>query len=78
MNFNKTNYLEFRTKHYCNVSTQIKCDQKYISIVTTTKFLGLIIDDTSTWKQHIDQVESKMCIACYAIQNIKSLVSQDT
>ena len=43
-----------------------------------TKFLGLIIDDTLSRKQHIDQVVSKMCAACCAIWNIKSLVSQDT
>ena len=36
-----------------------------------TKFLGLIIDDTLSWKQHIDQVV-KMCTASCVIQNIKS------
>jgi len=46
MNFNKTQYLEFRTKHYYNVNTEIKFNQRYITIVTTTKFLGLIIEDT--------------------------------
>ena len=59
-NFNKTQYLEFRTKRYYNVNTEIKYNQKYITVVTTTKFLGLIIDDTISWKQHIDHVVSKM------------------
>ena len=78
MNFNKTQYLEFRTKHYCNVNTEIKYNQKCKTVVTTTKFLGLVIDDTLFWKQHIDQVVSKMCAACCAIQNIKFLVSHGT
>jgi len=43
-----------------------------------TKFLEFIIDDTLSWKQHIYRSGSKMCAACCAIQNIKSLVSQDT
>ena len=77
LNFNNIHYLEFRTKHYYNVNTEIKYDQKYITKATGTKFLGLIIDDTLSWK-HIDQVVSKICTACCAIRNIKCLVSQDT
>jgi hypothetical protein len=42
---------------------------------TVTKFLGLIIDDTLSWKQHIDQVINKMCVACCAVRNIQFLVS---
>ena len=78
LNFNKTHSLEFRVKHCCNVNTEIKCNQKYITKATMTKLLGLIIDDILTWKQHIDQIVSKMCTACCTIQNIKSLVSLDT
>jgi hypothetical protein len=46
--------------------------------VTETKFLGLIIDDTLSWKQHIDQVINKISIACYALKNIKYIVPLDT
>jgi len=77
MNFNKIQYLQCRTKHY-NVNTKTEYNQEYITIVTTTKFLELIIDDTLSWKQRIDQVVSKMCTACCAIQNITFLVSQGT
>ena len=55
LNSNKTYYLEFKTMHYY-VNTEIKYDQKYITKVTTTKCLGLIIYGTLSWKQHIDQV----------------------
>jgi len=40
--------------------------------------LGLIIDDTLSWKQYRDQVVSKICTACCTIWNIKSLLSKDT
>jgi hypothetical protein len=46
LNFNKTQYLEYGTKHYCNVNMEIKYDQKHVTKPTMTKFLGLIIDDT--------------------------------
>jgi hypothetical protein len=75
--FNKTQYLEFRTKNYYNVNTQIKYDQKCITNATEIKFLGLIIDDTLSWKQHIEQVVNKMCTACYALRNIKHIVPLD-
>jgi hypothetical protein len=70
LNFNKTQYLEFRTKNHCNVNTQIKYDQKWITNATEIKFLGLTIDDTLSWKQHIEKVVNKMCTACYALRNI--------
>ena len=66
------------TKHYCNVYAEIKCDRRCITKASETKFLGLLIDDTLSWKQHIDQVVSKMCFSWHAIWNIKSLGSPDT
>jgi hypothetical protein len=77
LNFNKTQYVEFRFKNYYNITTQINYDQKSISNVTETKFLGLITDDTLSWKQHTDQVISKISTACYALRNIKYIISLD-
>jgi hypothetical protein len=78
LNFNKPQYIEFRTKNYYNVNTQIKYDHKWITNTTEIKFLGLTIDDTLSWKQHIEQVINKMCSACYALKNIKHIVPVDT
>jgi len=64
LNFNKTHYLEFRSiKHYSD-NMQIQHNHNYISNTSETKFLGLIIDDTLSWKQHIDQIIEKMSAAC--------------
>ena len=35
---------------------QIQHNHNYLSNTTETKFLGLIIDGTVLWKQHIDQL----------------------
>jgi hypothetical protein len=43
-----------------------------------TKFLGLTIDDTLSWKQHIEWVVNKMCTVCYVLRNIKHIVPLDT
>jgi hypothetical protein len=77
LNFNKTQYLEFRTENYYNVNTQIKY-QECMTKATEIKFLGLTIDDTLSCKQHIEQVINKMCSACYALRNIKHIVPVDT
>jgi protein associated with RNAse G/E len=39
LNFNKTQYLEFRTKNYYSVNMKIKYDQKWITNATEAKFL---------------------------------------
>ncbi|GFG29899.1 hypothetical protein Cfor_02255, partial [Coptotermes formosanus] len=78
LNFNKTHYLEFKTKNYYNVKTQITYDEESITNATEIKFLGLIIDDTLSWRQHIDQIISKISTACYALRNIKHVVPLDT
>jgi hypothetical protein len=43
-----------------------------------TRFLGLIIDDTLSWKQHIEPIVNKTAIVCYALRNIKHIVSIET
>jgi hypothetical protein len=45
---------------------------------TEVKFLGLILDDTLNWKKHIEQLVNKMSSACYALRNLRPLLSQDT
>jgi len=54
LNLNKTQYLEFRTKNYYNVNTQIKYDQECLTSASEIKFLGLTMDDILSWKQHIE------------------------
>jgi len=78
LNFNKTHYVEFRTKNYYHVKTKLKHEHKNISNSTETTCLGLIIDETLSWKQHIDQTATKLCSACYALRNLKYIVPQST
>jgi hypothetical protein len=78
LNFDKTHYVEFRTKNYYQVETIVKYEQKNISNSTETKFLGLIIDETLTWNQHIEQIVTKLCSACYTLRNLKHIVPQST
>jgi len=78
LNFNKTHYMEFGTKNYYQVKTKVKYEHKYISNSTETKFWGLIIDETLSWNQHIEQIVTKLCSACYALRNLKNIIPQST
>jgi len=69
--------VEFRMKNY-QVKTQVIYEHKNISNSTETKFLGLIIDKTLSWNQHIDQKATKLCSAGYALRNLKHIVPQST
>jgi hypothetical protein len=78
LNLNKTQFLEFRTNHFSTDSIQMDYDQKPMTNATEVRFLGLILDDTVSWKKHIGQLMGKLCSAHYSLRNIKSVVSQDT
>jgi hypothetical protein len=39
--------------------------------------LGLITDDTLSWKQHMDLIVKKMTSACYALRQVKYFLSSD-
>jgi len=55
-------------KHYCLGKGSIP----------HTKFLGLIIDDSLSWKAHIDQMMSKLNTACFVIQSLQAIMSTAT
>jgi hypothetical protein len=78
LNFDKTHYVEFRTKDNYQVETRVKYEHKAINNSSDTKFLGLIIDDTLSWNNNIDQIATKLCSACYTLRNIKYIVPQST
>ena len=71
LNFRKTHYLEFRSMKHYKINMHIHHNHNYIYSATQTKFLGLTIDDTLSWKHHIDQVIERMSSASCALRFIK-------
>ena len=53
---------------------QIQCITFMFSI---DHILGLIIDDSISWKAHIDQIMSKLNTACFVIRRIQAMMSQE-
>ena len=69
-------YIEFKTKNHYKVQTTALYDHKDIANSTETKFLGLIINETLSWNQHIDTMAAKLCSACYVLRNQTHIVPQ--
>jgi len=45
--------------------------------INSTKFLGLIIDSTLSWKNHITEITPKLNKACYVIRTLTFLISPE-
>jgi hypothetical protein len=54
---------------------EVYYENKHITAVHTIKFLGLIIDSTFSWKQHIDSIIPKLNRACFAIRQVKQYMA---
>ena len=53
----------------------INYDDKSISKVTCTRFLGLTVNCSVTWTNHIDLLTKKLSNTCFLICNIKPYLS---
>jgi hypothetical protein len=75
LNTDKTHFLQFHTKINQNYDIQISFENKQISKAQNIKFLGIIIDSSLSWKQHIDDIIHKLNEECFAIRSIKLFMS---
>ncbi|KAK3925041.1 Beta-glucosidase 31 [Frankliniella fusca] len=61
MNYKKTTYMIFtKPSQRNNIDLELKINNEKILRVSSTKFLGLIIDETLCWKQHITSIMKKI------------------
>ena len=49
---------------------------KTVANVSYAKFLVLVVGDTLTWDNHIDQLISRLNCGCYAIRAVKAMLSR--
>lgn len=78
LNISKTYFIQFLSKSSNYLDININDENNYISKVNDTKFLGLYINNTLSWKLHIDKILPKLCSACFAMRSVKPFVSQQT
>jgi hypothetical protein len=80
LNFSKTHYIKFSTKNLYDQFSRIiiASGNNEISESCYTKFLGINIVNTLSWKRHIDQLLPKLNTAWYAIRTLKPYLSRET
>jgi hypothetical protein len=54
----------------------IEHNNKLITNISNLKFLGIMIDNTSSWKGHIDKLVPRLSQACYVIRSVKTYLLQ--
>jgi len=66
--------MQFLTKKQNERKIQISAPISINTNTNNTKFLGLIIDNTLSWKDHIAVLTSKLNMARNAVRSIKFFV----
>ena len=78
LNLDKTHFIQFMTKNSSLIDFSITHGKKKIANTRSTKFLGLSIEKTLSWRTHIDTIVPKLSSACFAMRAIKPFLSQDS
>ena len=77
LNVNKTNFILFSGKKEVN-HVSIKINNENIERVYSTKFLGVIIDNKLSWKDHINKVKAKLSKCISILYKCNSLIEIST
>ena len=72
LNMGKTNALLFKHKSEKNKNLlDIKINNVQVQVKSHTKYLGVILDDKLTFKEHIDYMVSKLIKGKYIITKLR-------
>ena len=75
MNFDENYFIQFINKSTHTSNIKITYEDKQICTAIEAKFLGLFINNTLSWKPHIEYIKSKLSSLCYAVRSVKPYVS---
>jgi len=76
LNFGKTHLMQFVIKHSSLNVMNINYNNKINT--SAVKFLGIIINNTLSWKSHMDVITPKLIQVCYIVRVVKLFLSWDT
>jgi hypothetical protein len=78
LNLDKTHFIHFVTKNSSSIDFNIIHGNKKIANVYNTKFLGLTLDNTLSWRTHINTILPKLSSASFALRVVKPFLSLDS
>ena len=77
LNYGKSTYLIF-TNRKNKYKFKISINDMVIGQSYSTKYLGVTIDEKLSWKDHIQNLKSKLAKNCYALAKAKNYLDQST
>jgi len=75
LNLDKTHFIHFVTKNSSSTDFNITHGNKKIANVYNTKFLDLTLDNTLSWRTHVDTIIPKLSFAMRVVKPFLSLDS---
>jgi hypothetical protein len=78
LNADKTQYMQFATKTSSLIDLHVKYTNKEMSNTSNTKFLCLTLDNTFSWKNHINAIVPKLSSACFVVRAVKPFLFQES
>jgi len=78
LNMEKINIMKFAPSNRLNTAFQIIYQNKLLTEINHTKFLGLELDKNINWKNHIQKILLKLSSACYLIRRMGPLCNLTT
>ncbi|KAL0829802.1 hypothetical protein ABMA28_003285 [Loxostege sticticalis] len=77
LNVNKTKCIKFKAKFNDEYKFDIKCNDNNVQSVSSTKFLGITLDEFCNWKDHIDSIINKIDRFVFALRRVRQVASQE-
>lgn len=80
LNIKKTNFLLFNSGKSCmgNKDVEVFIDNNSISLSSSVKFLGILIDDKLCWKPHISTISSKIARNTGILSKLRNILDKKT
>jgi hypothetical protein len=78
LNWEKTHFMHFTTKNSSFSTFDIIYKDQKLTTVDSIKFLGLILDNSLSWKKHIEAIVPKLSAATFAVRFVQPFLSLDS
>ena len=78
LNWEKTHFMQFTTKYNFFSNFDIIYKDKKLTTVDSMKFLGLYLDNSLSWRKHIEAIVPKLSAATFAMRVVQSFLSLDS